>query len=146
MEEERDELATKLSDMTRAEEVIREKISEKQAEQEAKQAEMEEFQEIKVQKIWFPILNFFQGKLEEIIERLGLENEEIQAIKEKIEEELVSFPWKRFSKIFRCEAIGAENASLAAIIEAAEGKAAERDALNEQKEELDIQKTELQSK
>ena len=46
----------------------------------------------------------------------------------------------------RCEAIGAENASLAEIIEAAEGKAAERDALVEQKDELDIQKTELQSK
>ena len=75
--------------MTRAEEVIREKISEKQAEQEAKQAEMEEFQEIKVQEFRIPILNQFQGKLEEIIERLGLENEEIQAIKEKIEEELV---------------------------------------------------------
>ena len=36
--------------MTRAEEVIREKISEKQAEQEAKQAEMAEFAEIKVDK------------------------------------------------------------------------------------------------
>lgn len=43
--------------MTRAEEVIREKISEKQAEQEAKQAEMEEFQEIKVQEFRIPILN-----------------------------------------------------------------------------------------
>ena len=37
-----------MSEMTRAEEVIREKISEKQAEQEAKQAEMDEFAEIKV--------------------------------------------------------------------------------------------------
>jgi len=39
-----------MSEMTRAEEVIREKISEKQAEQEAKQAEMDEFAEIKVDK------------------------------------------------------------------------------------------------
>ena len=50
LEGERDELAEKMSDMTRAEEIIREKISEKQAEQEAKQAEMDEFSEIKVNK------------------------------------------------------------------------------------------------
>jgi hypothetical protein len=48
LEGERDELAKRMSEMTRAEEIIREKISEKQAEQEAKQAEMDEFAEIKV--------------------------------------------------------------------------------------------------
>jgi hypothetical protein len=50
LEGERDELAKRMSEMTRAEEIIREKISEKQAEQEAKQAEMDEFAEIKVNK------------------------------------------------------------------------------------------------
>ena len=50
LEGERDELAERMSEMTRAEEIIREKISEKQAEQEAKQAEMDEFAEIKVNK------------------------------------------------------------------------------------------------
>ena len=48
LEAERDELAERMSEMTKAEEIFREKISEKQAEQEAKQAEMDEFAEIKV--------------------------------------------------------------------------------------------------
>jgi len=74
LEAERDELAGRMSEMTRAEEIIRQKISEKQAEQEAKQAEMDEFAEIK-------------ERLEKICERLGIENAEIQAIKDKIEEE-----------------------------------------------------------
>ena len=62
LEGERDELAKRMSEMTRAEEIIREKISEKQAEQEAKQAEMDEFAEIKVNKNRDTHSNYRVGK------------------------------------------------------------------------------------
>ena len=75
----RDELAEKVGEMTRGEELLREKISEKQDERTQIEEDIEKFNEIK-------------GVLEETCERLGLENEELLAIKAKIDEEYV-FSW-----------------------------------------------------
>lgn len=72
----RDELAEKVGEMTRGEELLREKISEKQDERTQIEEDIEKFNEIK-------------GVLEETCERLGLENEELLAIKAKIDEEYV---------------------------------------------------------
>jgi len=74
----RDELATKVGDMGRAEELLREKISEKNDQRQQIEEDIERFNEIK-------------GVLEETCDRLGIENAEITEIKAKIEEEYVFF-------------------------------------------------------
>merc|ERR1711893_81401 len=72
-----------------------------------------------------------QSELEELCERLGIENEELTVLRNKIQEE--------------CDALELENGNFADLVGEAEAQKARQDELNAEKEELEIRQVELQS-
>merc|ERR1711929_54422 len=62
---------------------------------------------------------------------MGIENENLKALRDKIQSE--------------CEELEIENGNFADLVKEAEAQSERRDALNEEKEELELRKTELES-
>merc|ERR1712136_621904 len=94
-----------------AEAKIREEMDEKCAERDDIMEKIERFNEVK-------------GELEELCERLGIENEELTVLRNKIQEE--------------CDALELENGNFADLVGEAEAQKARQDELNAEKEELEI--------
>merc|ERR1711970_910462 len=75
--------------------------------------------------------NEVKGELEELCDKLGIENEELTVLRNKIQEE--------------CDALEIENGNFADLVHEAEAQKERHDELSAEKEELEIRKVELQS-
>merc|ERR1712126_553661 len=115
---EKTDLVAKVEFMEEAEAKIREEMDEKCAERDDTMEKIERFNEVK-------------GELEELCEKLGIENEELTVLRNKIQEE--------------CDALELENGNFADLVGEAEAQKARQDELNAEKEELEIRQVELQS-
>merc|ERR1712212_219034 len=115
---EKTDLVAKVEFMEEAEAKIREEMDEKCAERDDIMEKIERFNEVK-------------GELEELCEKLGIENEELTVLRNKIQEE--------------CDALELENGNFADLVGEAEAQKARQDELNAEKEELEIRQVELQS-
>merc|ERR1712110_173412 len=115
---EQHELVLAVELLETAVEAVRGEMDEKIAEKDDLMEKCEAFEEAK-------------ADLEALCDRLGIENGELQVIRNKIEEE--------------CAALEIENGNFADLVNEAESKKEERDALNAEKVELELRQTELES-